>query len=1574
MKHQFERIIQFYTRRRKQKRFFYTVVAILALIILGVTSAALMAPAVAQVNPQILVTGEYTVWVDPSNGSNPFYKGVDVVKYENVSQIILPTAAEIGSPSDYAYTVRAWYDIATKTKYEPGDTITVEKDMVLYADWVASSYNIGEYIEGHSVESLDTSDFIKVQMFDYNDLVNLNTAILKTSRADGADWESWSAIAPEESGYMPINTWRDVNNYGGNHPLDFLAYSGDANGIYQGGTANIFPGLYNYGKYYFDDSNLGVDYIGEGNYLFQYSREKGYYFFDSHLNGAAYNQSEQRFYIYDAPSKTTCTDSSGAESQGDFLPFNLGHGTDHSNYIDHDGTKGAAEDANYWFGMKVSIDFYLPAVPGTEDGNAKNIADKGNPMIYYFSGDDDIWIFLDGVLVLDLGGIHEPVSGFINFANGRVCTTDSTGSVVDTTLEALIPGFSAGDHKIEIYYMERGGGLANCSMYFNLPARQNLQIDKMDRQDPDASMAGTKFTVFQDENCTEHADDLFSDPERTVSCDTFTIDSSNQATLYGFYCDKPYYIKETAAPEGYTLADRVLEVIFNYDGTMTVTPLPENTLPGYDGNIYAFVNDNITDDDNLGIVTVYNAKTTDDLTLRKIWYTSDGTVDTGKTDPVTVDVYRTTDTGTTLDILDMELYKKGVVISDLSDGVLTFVLEGVEQYAGDGDLYYYYIVEQPVEGYSTTYINNGVIAGGTITVANVPGDPVEYNRPTFTLTKKDDKKNLLPGAVFRLYEYSNTARDYVWLADYTVGEDGTIVFHDELKYNTAYYLEEIKAPAGYLKNTALVYFGVAHKDTVLYPTAAPAGFTWSAEYEAEVVNYGKPSVTLEKVDDSTRELLAGAKFELYRWNGTNWVIERMGLITGDDGTLKLDGLEYNTAYKIVEVTAPTGYILDDQIVCFRILAVKGSGIPYESITIKDTEIKEYSNGGVFQVENKKMPSVTLTKMNQDKTLALSGAVFDLYLYRQGSWVRVQQNVTTGSDGTVLLDQLSYNKLYRLTETKAPEGYEITEEHTYFWIPVSNNSQIALPEGVTAEDVQKLQSGDDGYVLTILNNKIPSLSVVKKWYEKDENGEIAAVTDASGYNPVNFTLYQHVEYSPVQSEANKLTINLTSWNGNYYYSTDSLPAGTTVTISMTRRNVPSYGGKPSFLINEAEISYTCEEVWISGENSWDKVYDRTYTLIIPSISGEVTLGGALNSYATDWDAPVFSYEYSGESNTPDPENEFVCSGTLSAENGWRYDHLSDLKTSEEVNINGQTYLAVYTYYVVEDPVPGYDVSYVNNDLDLSSDNKVITIENRPNNEELTSLTITKVDSGTQALLADAEFTLYKWDGSDWAKVNVLTTGGDGTITFVGLSYNTAYKLEETSAPYGYSASGPWYYYFPQDDTTTYPEAKPDDNDILYSDSTSAQIKNTPKTVSLTVKKIWNTEDAETSPVLPAEITFELYRKTLNGGDVLDDSLFGTYKITAANGWTLKLYDLPATGDNAVDYVYYVKEVSVPGFSTEYSGQDAAPGPDSVITITNTPIPSYELPATGGPALAVYVLGALLTVFPAVLLADRKRRAK
>lgn len=137
---------------------------------------------------------------------------------------------------------------------------------------------------------------------------------------------------------------------------------------------------------------------------------------------------------------------------------------------------------NYWFGMDITTQFAMP----------ENKQINGKDMVFEFSGDDDLWVFVDDVLVLDLGGIHCSIKGSINFTTGSITegyvfapydlAKDESEFVFDTRKTSIASRFKqAGSvwddsenttHTMKIFYLERGTGGSRCVMNFNLPVQK----------------------------------------------------------------------------------------------------------------------------------------------------------------------------------------------------------------------------------------------------------------------------------------------------------------------------------------------------------------------------------------------------------------------------------------------------------------------------------------------------------------------------------------------------------------------------------------------------------------------------------------------------------------------------------------------------------------------------------------------------------------------------------------------------------------------------------------------------------------------------------------------------------------------------------------------------------------------------------------------------------------------------------------------------------------------------------------------------------------------------------------------
>ena len=219
-------------------------------------------------------------------------------------------------------------------------------------------------------------------------------------------------------------------------------------------------------QYLFDpemEVNGKTSYTGV-NYLF-YDKD-GYYTYDS-KEYYAYLQNNNEFMLLNSLYKPG------------FFPFNP--------YTDQQAQQSVGPGKGYddHFGMTLSAKFTIPLNGKLSDGRDEQ---------FIFSGDDDLWLFIDGKLVLDIGGVHQPIYGSINFATGEVivnpdhgnnvATVNTTGfsPVTQTSLKQILgPDFNKDpyhEHVIQVFYLERGSNDSNLKVQFNLPMMKSVDVSK----------------------------------------------------------------------------------------------------------------------------------------------------------------------------------------------------------------------------------------------------------------------------------------------------------------------------------------------------------------------------------------------------------------------------------------------------------------------------------------------------------------------------------------------------------------------------------------------------------------------------------------------------------------------------------------------------------------------------------------------------------------------------------------------------------------------------------------------------------------------------------------------------------------------------------------------------------------------------------------------------------------------------------------------------------------------------------------------------------------------------------------
>lgn len=372
-------------------------------------------------------------------------------------------------------------------------------------------------VSDHTVQTVNPTG-TTVNLFDYwvvdgdndksanvnNDNKNDNTGInkdhqLKFNGGAGTGINKWTG----RSGTAGYGRLRFVENQlvNGYPAIKKGTYTSQGNGVNY--TDESLAYLFNM------DTQNGKAVYNNVKGLFQL--KDGYYVYDSYGskgNYAVYNSTTNSFDVYDKAGVYK-GDTSSETNLGQFFPFDSA-----DKVFDEQGNKlspkkivDGSTDLNHHFGMSMTTEFVQPKGGQTTDGD----------MVFEFSGDDDVWVYIDGVLVGDLGGIHEKATLKINFATGAVHVghvdnaNDEEKTIEDTTIlnmfkaaKADTSNFSgstfreSSKHKLSFFYLERGAGASNMKLKFNLTTLPSSEVEKVNQNGE--AVQGAKFALYQSDD------------------------------------------------------------------------------------------------------------------------------------------------------------------------------------------------------------------------------------------------------------------------------------------------------------------------------------------------------------------------------------------------------------------------------------------------------------------------------------------------------------------------------------------------------------------------------------------------------------------------------------------------------------------------------------------------------------------------------------------------------------------------------------------------------------------------------------------------------------------------------------------------------------------------------------------------------------------------------------------------------------------------------------------------------------------------------------------------------------------
>ena len=783
---------------------------------------------------------------------------------------------------------------------------------------------------------------------------------------------------------------------------------------------------------------------------------------------------------------------------------------------------------------------------------------------------------------------------------------------------------------------------------------------------------------------------------------TVTVGTDGTVTIPNLSVNRTYEITETKAPTGYVLDKTVHKV--------TLTSAQAN-------KVVTVTIDNVAQKGAIKIVK-QDKDSKKRLTGAEFQWKD---IVTGKTGIVTVGIDGT------------------ITIPNLS---VNRTYEITETKAPTG-----YVLDKTVHKVTlTTAQANKVV---TVTVDNVA------QKGSIKIVKQDkDSKKRLTGAEF---QWKDTVTGKTGTV--TVGTDGTVTIPN-LSVNRTYEITETKAPTGYVLDKTV------HKVTL---TSAQANKVVTVTVD-NVAQFG--SIQIIKTDRQTGKRLAGAVFE---WKDTtNGYTSR--IVTDKNGIAKVSGLSVNRTYELKEVIAPSGYHLDS--------------------TIKKVELTTaYANKtlSVNMYDLAKRGNLKLVKQDKDSRKRLAGAQF-----RWRDTVNGNTGVvTTNSNGEAILYNFSVNRVYEITEIKAPNGYVLDRTVHKVLLPanyagktytfVKNNNAHRAHIKLVKQDSYSRQrlagaqfrwrdtvNGNTGVVTTNSNGEAILYNFsVNRIYEiteiKAPNGYILDRTVHKILLPANYAgkTYTFTKNNQAQKGAIKIVKQdgytkqrLAGAQFKFRDTTNNY----TATFTANRNGevlITGLAGDRIYEVTEIKapngyiIDRRVHKVDLRGQGG------KTYTLVLNNQAQK----GAIKIIKQDTDTR--KRLAGAKFRFRDTTNNYTATFTANG-NG-------------EVLIPGLSSDRIYEITEIQAPT-GYALDSRVHRIDLRGQGTktyTLVLNNKAN---YGAIRIIKQDVESKEPLAGA---VFEWKDTTNDYTQRVTTGWDGTVTISGLSVNRVYEIREVQAPAGYS---------------------------------------------------------------------------------------------------------------------------------------------------------------------------------------------
>ena len=822
----------------------------------------------------------------------------------------------------------------------------------------------------------------------------------------------------------------------------------------------------------------------------------------------------------------------------------------------------------------------------------------------------------------------------------------------------------------------------------NTRLENQLKVEKVDENNEAKRLAGAEFSLYDQKN------NLI---EKGVTNENGELLFSNLSP------DGEYYLVETKAPNGYELDETKHPISFAGKADYTLTYRVKNKQQVQKGSIKIVKQDK----DSKKRLTGAEFQWKDTVT--------------GKTGTVTVGTDGT------------------ITIPNLS---VNRTYEITETKAPTG-----YVLDKTVHKVTLTSAQANKVV--TVTVDNVA------QKGSIKIVKQDkESKKRLTGAEF---QWKDTVTGKTGTV--TVGTDGTITIPN-LSVNRTYELTETKAPTGYVLDKTV------HKVTL---TTAQANKVVTVIIENTAQ---KGSLAIIKVDKDSRKRLAGAEF---KWRDT--VTGKEGTVVADkNGQALITDLPVNRVYEITEIKAPNGYILNNK--TYRVILTTNFADKIGYYTIENTAQKG---------------SLAIIKVDKDSRKRLAGAEF--------KW----RDTVTGKEGTVVADKngqalitnLPVNRVYEITEIKAPNGYILNNKtyrvtlttnfadkigyYTIENVALRGNLKLIKQDGYSKQRLAGAQfrwrdtvNGNTGVVTANANGEATLYNFsVNRIYEiteiKAPNGYILDRTVHKILLPANYAgkTYTFTKNNQAQKGAIKIVKQdgytkqrLAGAQFKFRDTTNNY----TATFTANRNGevlITGLAGDRIYEVTEIKapngyiIDRRVHKVDLRGQGG------KTYTLVLNNQAQK----GAIKIIKQDTDTR--KRLAGAKFRFRDTTNNYTATFTANG-NG-------------EVLIPGLSSDRIYEITEIQAPT-GYALDSRVHRIDLRGQGTktyTLVLNNKAN---YGAIRIIKQDVETKARLAGA---VFEWKDTTNGYTQRVTTGWDGTVTISGLSVNRVYEIREVQAPAGYS---------------------------------------------------------------------------------------------------------------------------------------------------------------------------------------------